>query len=118
MISASPIARAPARVAGAVVPSVGMARKPTGIPASAMTIAPSMPCMVLHQRRNGADDQGERRALAQFFPAARDDGCHLDRIFDSRGSPMMVSDLDVLDRVVPAGVDLVQGCASGRAPAR
>ena len=43
MTSASPTAKAPAIVAGAVVPRVGMARNPTGMPASARTRADSMP---------------------------------------------------------------------------
>ncbi len=43
MTSASPTAKAPARVAGAVVPRVGIARNPTGMPASASTRADSMP---------------------------------------------------------------------------
>jgi len=41
--SAAARAKAPALVAGAVVPSVGMVTKHTGTPASAKTIAASMP---------------------------------------------------------------------------
>jgi hypothetical protein len=71
MISASARARAPGSEAGAVVPIVGIARNPTGIPASARTSAPSMPSLswvrgaIVHTTR----EKGGRRRISSRLPA-------------------------------------------------
>ena len=71
MTSASPTTRAPAEVAGAVVPSVGIASIPTGIPAAAKTSAASRPSWswasgAIEQMRS---EMGGRSRSASRLPA-------------------------------------------------
>ena len=78
--SAAPTAKAPARVAGAVVPSVGMVTKVTGTPASANTRAASMPpssCTSGEIVPIRSESTGRRRSS---LGAAGDDRRHLDRV--------------------------------------
>jgi hypothetical protein len=69
MTSASPTTNAPAEVDGAVVPSVGIDRKPTGIPASAMTSADSRPAWSC---ANGAMEQIRFEKAGRVRRASRD----------------------------------------------
>ena len=69
MTSASPTTNAPAEVDGAVVPSVGIDRKPTGIPASAMTSADSRPAWSC---ASGAMEQTRFEKTGRARRASRD----------------------------------------------
>ena len=107
MISASPIASAPAKVAGAVVPMVGMAKNPTGTPASARIMAPSMPSL---SWINGAMVKLQAKKVTACavvsFP------CNNSGDFDCIACGYFAHDrfaLDVLDGIVIGCIQLVRG---------
>ena len=62
--------------------------------------------LVLHEGRDRADQVGEHRCPAQLLGAAGDDRRHLDGV--ARLALALDEALQVLDGVVPAGVDLVE----------
>ena len=94
MTSASPTTNAPADVDGAVVPSVGIDRKPTGIPASAMTSADSRPAWSC---ASGAMEQIEVRE----GPAAR---------AAPRGEPAMTVAISTANRAASSPMTMPWKC--------